>query len=293
MQKETSEPIQTGSTNPVLLQAGNGRRPIFFVFGFGGGVDGYSELARLLGPEQTSYGLMPKGLDDGFEPDRTIPDIARYEISLMRSVQPHGPYHIAGYSLGGAIAYEIACQLEQLQEPVGLLAVIEASFEDSVRIEQSFWHPTRILGFLANLPFWMRDFLQLNRTEMLTVIIRRMMIVKKSIANRLHLNSNVTELDVIGRTVKSYPKPIIQLMVAHWEAHGVYHPPKYGGRVTVMRVRTQPLFDQKDRDYGWGLVAGGGVEVVMIPGSHSNLLQVPYVIGLAGILKERLDQAGD
>jgi len=65
MLPSSSKVVNSGVNNPVLLQAGSGEKPIFFVHGFGGGVDAFSELARLLGPEQTAYGLKPKGMDDG------------------------------------------------------------------------------------------------------------------------------------------------------------------------------------------------------------------------------------
>jgi thioesterase domain-containing protein len=291
MLPSSPDDIDNKGNNPVLLQAGSTDKPIFFVHGFGGGVDAYYELARLLGPEQTAYGLKPKGMEDGLEPDRTIPEIARYTIGLMQSIQPHGPYFLAGYSYGGTIAYEIACQLERMHEPVGLLAVIESSFHDAYRTEYRFWHPSRILGFLANLPFWMHDFLMLDRYEMITVVVRRIMRVKKWFAEKINWTSNVTELDLVGRMVYNFPESVQQLMLIHMEASNIYCPPKYGGHVTVMRVRAQPLFAQKDRDLGWGMVAAGGAEVVFIPGSHSSLLQAPYVFGLASCLKEKLEQA--
>jgi len=209
----------------------------------------------------------------------------------MKSIQSHGPYYLAGYSHGGTIAYEIACQLEQMHEPVGLLAVIESSFHGAYRINHRFWHPKRILKFFTNLPFWMRDFLQLDHPEMMTVIVRRMKKLKKWFAEKLNRTSDVTELDMIGRMVYNFPEPIQQLMLIHMEALDKYSPPKYGGQMIVMRVRAEPLFSQKDRDLGWGILAAGGADVVFVPGSHSNLLRAPYIFGLASRLKEKLELA--
>ena len=41
-------------------------------------------------------------------------------------MQPTGPYHLGGWSLGGNIAFEMACQLRQQGAEVGLLALLDA-----------------------------------------------------------------------------------------------------------------------------------------------------------------------
>lgn len=42
---------------------------------------------------------------------RAVPIIAQRYISQMQQIQPHGPYHLVGYSFGGILAYEITRQL--------------------------------------------------------------------------------------------------------------------------------------------------------------------------------------
>ncbi len=49
---------------------------------------------------------------------------ARY-IEEIRQVQPHGPYMLGGYCLGGTLALEMARQLIESGESIGLLALIE------------------------------------------------------------------------------------------------------------------------------------------------------------------------
>ena len=48
----------------------------------------------------------------------------------MRSVQPQGPYHLLGWSLGGVIAHAMAVELRSTGEEVALLAVMD-SFVDN------------------------------------------------------------------------------------------------------------------------------------------------------------------
>jgi thioesterase domain-containing protein len=44
----------------------------------------------------------------------------------MRTIQPHGPYRLAGWSLGGVLAYEMATQLTAQGETVDYLAIFDA-----------------------------------------------------------------------------------------------------------------------------------------------------------------------
>ena len=47
-------------------------------------------------------------------------------LEQLRAVQPNGPYHLLGWSLGGRIAQAIATLLEAAGEEVGLLALLDA-----------------------------------------------------------------------------------------------------------------------------------------------------------------------
>jgi len=59
------------------------------------------------------------------EMPQTIEDYARLYLADIRAVQPHGPYYICGFSVGGMIAYEIVNQLLEAGEEVGDLLLVE------------------------------------------------------------------------------------------------------------------------------------------------------------------------
>ena len=46
-------------------------------------------------------------------------------LEKLRAIQPHGPYILAGYSLAGLVAYEMACRLWAEGEDVPLVAIID------------------------------------------------------------------------------------------------------------------------------------------------------------------------
>ncbi|WP_154640318.1 thioesterase domain-containing protein, partial [Serratia marcescens] len=60
--------------------------------------------------------------------------------ALIREVQPQGPYHLAGYSSGGVLAYAIAEQLQSAGEAVAFLGLI-----DTLRPVEAMHSPVQLL----------------------------------------------------------------------------------------------------------------------------------------------------
>jgi len=112
--------------SPLVEIQSSGSRPAFFcMHGAGGNVLNYRELSKHLGPDQPFYGLQCLGLDGSCAPLTRIEDMAVLYVNEIRRVQPHGPYFLGGYCMGGTVAYEVAQQLEAAGEPVALLALFD------------------------------------------------------------------------------------------------------------------------------------------------------------------------
>jgi amino acid adenylation domain-containing protein len=110
----------------VVLQVGATRPALFCVPGIHGSLWEFGKLGALLGPEWQVFGLQPVGLDGRTAPHSTIAEMAAHYIGEMRQVQPKGPYRLAGFSLGGAVAFEMARQLSDAGETVNFLALLDA-----------------------------------------------------------------------------------------------------------------------------------------------------------------------
>jgi thioesterase domain-containing protein len=65
-----------------------------------------------------------------------------------------------------------------------------------------------------------------------------------------------------------------------------FRPKTYSGRILVFRVLKQPRNRISNWNLGWERLAGGGVEVRVISGTHETLLREPHVRALAKELKE-------
>ncbi len=98
---------------------------VFFVAGGGGMGVAFVALARSLG-ERASYALQMHGMERRGLPDWTVARAARRYIAAMRSVQPQGPYLLAGHSYGGLVAFEMAHRLRAAGEQVAQLAILDS-----------------------------------------------------------------------------------------------------------------------------------------------------------------------
>ncbi|WP_159058711.1 amino acid adenylation domain-containing protein [Streptomyces caeruleatus] len=101
--------------------------PLFCVHPSGGLAWPYAGLLGGLDPDRPLYGLQARGLArPGEALPSSVEEMAADYLDRIRSVQPAGPYHLLGWSLGGLIAHELAVQAQAQGEEVALLALLDA-----------------------------------------------------------------------------------------------------------------------------------------------------------------------
>jgi len=111
----------------VKLKAGAADKPpLFIVSGLGGLVIELFATARAITYGGAIYAIQPKGLNENDAPHNSIDEMATDYVKAIREVQPHGPYLISGYSVGGYVAIEMARQLEAQGEPVPFLGLLDS-----------------------------------------------------------------------------------------------------------------------------------------------------------------------
>src|SRR5271155_1735933 len=116
LQDQAAVPSVAGWSPLVAIQPAGSRPRIFCMHGAGGNVLIYRDLAHDLGPDQPFYGLQAERPDSKCGPLTTIEEMAALYAKEIRKLQPYGPYLIAGYCMGGTLAYEVARQLRAAGE---------------------------------------------------------------------------------------------------------------------------------------------------------------------------------
>ncbi len=99
--------------------------PLFIIPGAAGNTLAMDRLAKHLNPDQPVYSFQMPMLDMDNLPQAKVEELAAYYREAMQAVQPHGPYHLSGYSAGAIFAYEVAQQLRAQGESIGFLGNID------------------------------------------------------------------------------------------------------------------------------------------------------------------------
>ncbi|MEE2035465.1 AMP-binding protein [Rhodococcus sp. CC-R104] len=108
----------------VPLRPGTGPA-LFCVHPAAGLAWAYTGLTQRLDGDRAVYGLQLPALSTGEVID-SVPRLARRYAEEIRRVQPDGPYHLLGWSLGGVVAHAVAVELQRGGAVVDTLALIDS-----------------------------------------------------------------------------------------------------------------------------------------------------------------------
>ncbi|MFJ6659024.1 amino acid adenylation domain-containing protein [Streptomyces sp. NPDC091377] len=115
------------SLNRVLpIRTEGDRPPFFFVHPASGLSWCYRPLARYATDGIPLYGLQAAGMDGQDALPESIDAMAAEYVEQIRAIQPHGPYHLLGFSFGGIPVHEIAVRLQAAGETVAALVVMDS-----------------------------------------------------------------------------------------------------------------------------------------------------------------------
>ncbi|MRG93033.1 thioesterase domain-containing protein [Polyangium spumosum] len=121
--------LQDVPSNLVQFKKGQPGAPAFFFFpATDGGISYFRYMAPHLPERMAFYGCQAPGFDEEREPLRTVEEVVEYTLRHIRAVQPHGPYYIGGFCMGGLPSYELACRLQEEGEEVAMLLQVMPVF---------------------------------------------------------------------------------------------------------------------------------------------------------------------
>ncbi|MEV0251252.1 amino acid adenylation domain-containing protein [Nocardia sp. NPDC050712] len=108
------------------IRATGTAEPLFCVHPIGGVAWSFAGLSAHLDPDRPIYGLQSPALSSAAPLPDSIEDWARLYVEHIRAVQPEGPYHLLGWSLGGVLAHAMAVRLQDEGEKVALLGMMDS-----------------------------------------------------------------------------------------------------------------------------------------------------------------------
>jgi thioesterase domain-containing protein len=248
----------------VTIQAGAHLPPLFIAHGIGGSLLSFIELAAQLGPEQPVYGLqLPASIDVH---QANLGSVAENYLRQVRAIQRSGPYHLAGHSSGGLVVFEMACQLSEQGETVGLLALLDCDPDTGKSAHQPFrdWNSLKAAFSRARASFQVRTF-GVREWSRRAIDYRRIKIKIWLAARSRRAGTPHGPVEAEG---------YLALALRDYELK------PYRGDITLFVARDEPGSHGEPASAWQGKVLGR-CETRLIPGTHRTILTQPQVISLA------------
>jgi acetoacetyl-CoA synthetase len=271
------------SSSLVILREGNRERPLFFAHSMSGTVMELWALAREMDCPGVVYGIQGRGLREGEVPGSCLEDVAADYVEQIRTVQPHGPYALAGFSMGGLIALEIAQQLLQCGEKVELLALLDTQLDEQCLTMQDW-----TLHQLRRMALELREIRARSWRQRVSYLHSK----ADHLADRLRVvagkspkRAGIGEQELRG--VLTLPPRHRKVILGLRVAMAAYRPKPYAGKAIFFHAAI-PNPRWPDPLRVWKEVCRE-LEVIEISAGHSDLILPPNVAGVAQVIDRLLE----
>ena len=279
----------------VPLREGGDRAPVFCIHPLGGWMDHYLKILPAIDRSRPVYGIRGRGLAPGEILPKTVEETAREEIDAIRTVQKTGPWNLIGFSNGGVIAYELACQLRDQGEEVSFLGIIDVSAPATeVRYFKTLAAKVFPGPVLGRIPaFFERHLKEHPDNPAYRVIVKAIRAMVHGVFFRSGAKSLPESEAGLHHSVHKregaldhFPAGNRHNMQAQLDASRMYIPHRFPGDLVLFSTGDDPIIFPGDSTRGWGSVVTGRCTVVPVPGNHSNLFREPQL----EVLNEKIRQ---
>lgn len=257
----------------VAVEPRGTKPPVFWIPGGAAflSISRLGELAGRLGPDQPFYGLGTQRPETMSEID-SVPDRARAYVEVIREVQPEGPYFLAGFCLGGVIAFEAARQLNAQGQRVAFLGLVN-TWMPATSIPGSQW----LVLYLQRVAYHARAAIKPGAGPAHRYLLRQMRMVRQALRRNGMADgagpdphSDVTGAHVLGADA---------LLRATIRLAREYVPQHFDGKMHVF-VSEEPdlagVSGRVDPRRAWRRVCAD-CEMIRVRGGHDEMLYPPAV----------------
>ncbi len=250
--------------------------PVFVFHPAGGSTVAYEPLLKRLPAHTPMYGLE--------RVEGPIDERAAAYVPLLREIQGDGPYVLAGWSLGGVLAYAVARQLREQGADVRVVGLIDTvmageKVEDTPDEIRARWQryakfAKKTYGVDAPLPF---DRLAEagSDEEQIGILMDLLKLSGAKIPGGIIEHQRTSWLDnraIQTADLQQYDGDVVLYMADKYHDDAINLEPSFGTR--------QP-------DGGWG-EAAKNLEVVYIGGDHIQIVDEPYISKVGADLSNKL-----
>jgi thioesterase domain-containing protein len=212
--------------------------------------------------------------------------VARRYLNEVRQVQAEGPYLLGGYCLGGILAMEMARQLREAGEQVGLLAMIEVFNVRSVRWPLP-WHIRTINRMFVNPWFHLRNMFAAEGSERLRFFTEKFKVELGRA--RVEAQVMVARMRRVLHLAPAEEYHHVRVADVYEKALADHDIKPYPGDITLFMPK-HCLMGMTDPRGGWDGVVQGGIRLHTLPFGPKGSLTEPYVGQVASLLRGSIDE---
>jgi amino acid adenylation domain-containing protein len=263
------------SSQIVTLRPGPSGRSLYLAHPLGGELLGYRELSRASRAPVRLLGIGWRGAPPAF--GSSLGEIARIHVEQLCTIQPDGPYMLAGWSFGGVLAYEMAQQLVATGAAVDFLGLLDAN---------------PVIDPLTGLPMAETPFL-----EMLDAVVSRLDDPTMTEGDLAELTSTETWVQLMGapitaETSSAYLRTVLDTARACMGAAMRYQPRPYARPVHLFQASGSGQARLAQLATAVRGLCTGPLTVRSIPGDHWGFIRGKHVTEAATELDAALERAG-
>ncbi|WP_328716746.1 cytochrome P450 [Halomonas elongata] len=261
--------------------------PLFCIPGSMGVATYLSSLCTELAGLASTIAFQSPGIDGSESPLGSVEELARRYIAEMQTIQPEGPYRLAGHSFGGLVAHEMACQLHEQGERIEALFLIDTFQVRSIgEASDATTSDLMALYELHNIIQRLSDRLddepiRVSELEALPPEAQRELLTRRlgTRFNSLHRVATVHHANYMAMErfqPRYYPGPATLLCARSEFPAQLVHPAR------------SLHFCTDEPDLGWqGLCAS--LNVITVPGDHLTMVRPPHVQALVEAMRPAMD----
>ena len=270
----------------IPIQTGGSRNPLFLVHAAHGTVLLYRQVCEHLGQDQPVYGLQSQGLNGQRPLQTTVEEMASLYMREIATVQPEGPYFLAGYCSGGIIALELAQQLSRRGEDVVRVILLDTYNLSTV----PRWHALVFapIHLIQNAWFHCANGFSVRGKNRRAFLGEKVNIGLTRVGTALE--STARAIGSLRRSRRQARRSLVGLKRTNDRAAYRYIPRPYTGRVVLIRSKgcfagfTSPTF-------GWNHVLQTNLVVHQLPVYQRGMLIEPFCRMLGATIRAELDGA--
>ena len=274
----TSAPGVVADPGIVRLRDGDGP-PLFAIHAAADRPWLFRSVARTDAWQRPFFSLHPTGASSLLEAE-SIDRAASLHLAHIRTAQPHGPYHLAGFCYGGLVAFEVAHRLRAAGDEVALLALLAVSpLEFPTLISAAAQRRYRRSSLRDRWRWLGRTWQATDAREAL----RRTIEGIHRLIGRERFRRSVSRRSELGSDSTDAPDQ----RAARRVAVDAYRAVPFPGPVVVVAARDTaiPFLGDPGRDLG--RLSTDHVDIRILPGDDHAMLADPLAATLADILRSR------